>query len=213
MKGGMISKNLDLLLLVNYFAFPVVGWFIGGILFAIGGLAVAYLADIFSPKWKHELTWRDFDIALNNIYKYGRSPCELCIRIGKRRIFVYRDEKDTTRRDGPPSSRIRMAVCLPLKDWSDLLADDDYHQLFRLHGGKALYSNNRGPESYDIFIRIGQEIEGCKALLKELFDKSAGGLRPDIYARSVVNAKKNIWIEHSEEEVKKAGRRKSNTNP
>jgi hypothetical protein len=43
--------------------------------------------------------------------------------------------------------------------------------------------------------------------------RKIGGLRPDIYARSVVNAKKNIWINHSEEEMKKAGKRKSNANP
>jgi hypothetical protein len=67
-----------------------------------------------------------------------------------------------------------------------------------------MYSNNRGPESYDIFTRIGHELEDCKGLLKTLFEKSVGGLRPDIYAQSVVNTKKNIWIDHSEEEKNEA---------
>ena len=207
MKGGVRKKEYFILVISNFITFPLIGWYIGGIVPALIGFSIALIIDRFFPTWKYELTWSDIDLALNNIYKYGSNPCELCIRVGKRRIFVYRDEKDTTRRGGPPSTRIRIAVCIPLADWSDLLTDDDYDKLFRLYGGKAMYSKNRGPESYDIFTRIGRELEDCKELLKSLFEKSVGGLRPDIYARSVVNAKKNIWIDHSEE-TKEAGRHK-----
>jgi hypothetical protein len=207
LKGGLISKKLDMLLLINYFLFSLIGWYVGGILVAIAGILIAYLLDIFTPKWKHELTWKDLDTALVNIYKYGKSPCELCIRADNRRIFVYRDERDDSRRGGPPKSRIRMAVCMPLVDWSDLFTEDTYSQLLRKYGGKGMYSKNRGPKSYDIFMKKGHELEDCKEILKFLFEKSVGGLRPDIYARSVVNAKKNIWIDHSEE-TKEANRHK-----
>jgi hypothetical protein len=196
LKGGMISKKLDILLLINYFLFPLIGWCVEGILTAIAGLLIAYLVDIFAPKWKHELTWKDIDIALRNIYKYGKNPCELCFRIGNKKIFVYRDERDDSRRGGPPKTRIRMAVCLPLADWSNLFTEDGYRQLLHKYGGKGMYGNNRGPKSYDIFMKKGHELEDCKELLKFLFEKSVGGLRPNIYARSVVNAKKNIWIDH-----------------
>jgi hypothetical protein len=199
LKGRLISKKLDMLLLINYFLFPIIGWYFGGILIAIAGLLIAYLVDIFTPKWKHELTWKDIDIALVNIYEYGKSPCELCIRADNRRIFIYRDERDDSRRDGPPITRIRMAVCMPLADWSDLFTENGYRQLLHKYGGKGMYSNNRGPKSYDIFMKNGREIEDCKELLKLLFEKSVGGLRSNIYARSVVNAKKNIWFDHSKE--------------
>jgi hypothetical protein len=213
MKGGVRKKGYSIFILSNFVSLPLLGWYFGGAIFLIIGLCLAIAIDIFFPTWKYELTWRDIELALKNIYKYGSNPCELCIRVGERRIFVYRDEKDTTRRGGPPSKRTRMAICMPVADWSDLLTDDDYDKLFKLHGGKAMFSNNRGPESYDIFTRIGRELEDCKDLLEALFEKSIGGLRPDIYARSVVNAKKNIWINHSEQEMKKAGKRKSNANP
>jgi hypothetical protein len=201
----MISKKLDILLLINYFIFPLIGWHFGGILIAIAGLLIAYLVDIFAPKWKHELTWQDIDIALKNIYKHGKNPCELCFQVGERRVYIYRDEK------GDEDDPIRMAVRIPLKDWSDIYNKEDFSQLMNKFGYMGIYSKNRGPEAYVIFTSNGAD--DCKEILKTLFERSVGGLRPDIYARSVVNAKKNIWIDHSEEEIKKPGRRKSNANP
>jgi len=190
LKGGMISKKLDILLLINYFAFAFIGWYFGDVLFAIAGLAIAYLVDIFSPKWKYELTWQNIDMALKNIYQYGKSPCELCFLVGGRKVYIYRDEKDDSRREQPKRTRIRMAVCMPLADWSDLFTDDGFRQLLHKHGGKGMYSNNRGPESYDLFVKKGHELEYCKKILRVLFEKALGGLRPNIYAKSVVNAKK-----------------------
>ena len=187
----MISKKLDILLLINYFIFPLIGWHFGGILIAIAGLLIAYLVDIFAPKWKHELTWQDIDIALQNIYKHGKNPCELCFQVGKRKVYIYRDEK------GNEDDPIRMAARIPLNDWSDIYNKEDFSELMKKFGYMGTYSKNRGAEAYVIFTSNGAA--DCKEILKVLFQKSVGGLRPDIYARSVVNAKKNIWIDHSQE--------------
>lgn len=190
MKGGMISKKLDILLLINYFIFPLIGWYFGGILIAIAGLLFAYLIDIFAPKWKHELTWQDIDIALKNIYRYGKNPCDLCFYVKNRKVYIYRDEQGDHQEES-----IRMAARIPLKDWSDIYSKEEFSQLMKKFGYMGIYSKNRGPEAYVIFTSNGAD--DCKEMLKILFEKSVGGLRPDIYARSVVNAKKNIWIDHS----------------
>jgi len=189
MKGGVRKKEYFILVISNFITFPLIGWYIGGIVPALIGFSIALIIDRFFPTWKYELTWSDIDLALNNIYKYGSNPCELCFRVGNRKIFIYRDER------GSDKKPIRMSVRLPISNWSDIFADDNFHKLVDLFGGKGIYHDNRGPDSYGIFPRRG--VQGCKDILKFLFEKSVGGLRPDIYARSVVNAKKNIWIDHS----------------
>lgn len=205
MKGGARKKSYSLFTRSNFVLLPILGWYFGGAAFLIIGICLAIAIDVFFPTWKYELSWHDIDVALHNIYKYGSNPCELCFRVDNRKVFVYRDERGNEKRP------IRMSIRIPLEDWSDLFDKEGFSKLLHKFGGMGLYSKDRGPECYGLFPKGGQE--DCKEILKILFEKSVGGLLPDIYARSVVNAKKNIWIDHSEEEIKKAGRRKSNANP
>lgn len=191
MKGGIRRKEFAIFVYGNFIVLPAVGWIFGGFYLAIAGFIIALVIDAFFPTWKSELTWKEIDRALNNIYKYGRNPSEMCIRVGDRRIYVYRDGKGKNKRP------IRMAISTPLKDWVGLLNEEDYKELLRRYGTMWLHSNQRGPESYDIFVKNGPD--DCRAILEFLFLKSVGGLRPDIYAQSVVNADKNVWVEHSEE--------------
>jgi hypothetical protein len=201
MRGGVRKKGYSIFILSNFVSLPLLGWHFGESIFLIIGLCLAIAIDIFFPTWKYELTWQDIELALNNIFKYGSNPCELRFLVGDRKIFVYRDER------GNKKSPIRMSIRIPLKDWPDLFEDKNFHQLVDLFGGKGLYHGNRGPDSYGIFPREG--IKGCKDILNFLFENSVGGLRSDIYARSVVNAKKNIWIDHSQEGKNGTGPQKS----
>jgi hypothetical protein len=201
MKSGVIKKHYYIILAGNYFLLPIIGWRVGGILPAIVGVILAYLIDIFFPKYQYELTWYDIDLALKNIYQYGNNPCELCFRVKKKKIYVYRDEK------GNSQEPIRMAVSMPLLMWKDLYDDGDFHHLIDEYGGKGMYCNNRGPESYVIFPRGG--LEGCKSVLRLLFEKAVGGLQPDIYAESTVNSTKNIWLEHQDGETEKQKKRRA----
>lgn len=197
MKGGVRKKSYSLFTRSNFVLLPILGWYFGGAAFLIIGICLAIAIDVFFPTWKYELSWHDIDVALHNIYKYGSNPCELCFRISNRRLYIYRDEQGDRQEES-----IRMAVRIPLKDWSDIYNKEDFSELMKKFGYMGIYSKNRGPEAYVIFTSDGTD--ACKEILKTLFEKSAGGLRPDIYARSVVNAKKNIWIDHSEEETKEA---------
>jgi hypothetical protein len=195
------KKSYSAFVISNFITLPVIGWFVGGLVPTLVGFCLALLIDLFFIKWRYELTWKDIDLALNNLYKYGRSPSEICFRVGDRRIFVYRDEKDDTQRGQPPSTYIRMAVRIPLVDWSGLLTEKDLDDLFHKYGGMAMTSSNRGPKCYDIFIKSRLGVEACRELLKELFEKAVGGLRPDIMASSnFVLSYKNVWIDHSQEE-------------
>jgi hypothetical protein len=186
MKGGLRKNKYNIMLAGLYISLAAIGWYIGGLYLSLAGLILAYLVDSFLPKWKYDLTWKEIDMALHNLYKYGNSPSELCFRVGEKRVFVYRDEKGK-------KEPIRMAVCLPLADWSDLYDKEDYRKLLDTFGGLGMYSNNRGPESYDLFTKAGQRPKDCREILKTLFVKSVGGLRPNIYAQSVVSSKKDIW--------------------
>lgn len=87
-----------------------------------------------------------------------------------------------------------MSVRMPLEDWSDIFDEEGFDKLLHEFRGMGLYSKDRGPECYGIFPRGG--LEDCKEILKILFQRSAGGLRPDIMAQSVIGAKRNIWIDH-----------------
>lgn len=188
MKNKVRDKFYNILLICLYIILPIIGWQIGGIYFAGFGLIVAYLTDFFFPKWQYELTWKDIDLALYNLEKYGRNPSELCFRVDGRKIFIYRDEKGNEKRP------IRMSVRLPLEDWSDLYDKEGFSNLLHKFGGMGLYSKHRGSESYGLFPRGGRE--DCKNILKMLFQNSVGGLRPDIIAQSSVNTKKVIWLDH-----------------
>lgn len=207
MKGRAKNKYYDILLLVLYFILPAIGWFVHGIGLAIIGLIVAYGIDFFSPKWKSELTWKDIDLAIKNLYRYGRNPSLLWFCVGERKILVYRDEK------GGETKPVRMAVSVPIDDWSDLLDQEDYHELVSKHGGKGIPSTYKGHEYYDIFTKIDREgPEDCKEMLKFLFQKAVGGLRPEIMAQSVANTSKVIWLDHSQDEQNQ-GLHKRNTPP
>ena len=91
-----------------------------------------------------------------------------------------------------------MSVRIPLEDWSDIFDEEGFSKLLHKFGGMGLYSKDRGPECYGIFPRGG--MEDCKEILKILFQNSVGGLRPDIMAQSVINTKKVIWLDHSQNE-------------
>lgn len=194
MKGGTLKTEYSILLFSLYLILPFISWLIGGLLFIPFGLLIAYIIDFFFPKWQYDLSWQDIDRALNNIYKFGCSPCELCFLVGSRRIFIYRDEQIKYRKN---IKIIRMSVRIPVSEWEDIF-DENFDNLVELFGGRGFFSSNRRSYSYGIFPMEGGE--GCKNILKYLFEKSVGGLRPDIYAESVVNAKKNIWIEHDNRE-------------
>jgi hypothetical protein len=191
MKGGVRKKEYSVFVISNFVTLPLIGWYFGGALPALIGLSVALMIDVFFPTWKYELTWNDIDLALNNIYEYGSNPCELCFRISDRKLYIYRDEQGDHQEES-----IRMAVRIPLKDWLDIYSKEEFSQLMKKFGYMGIYSKNRGPEAYVIFTSDGAD--DCKKILKTLIEKSVGGLRPDIYAQSVVNAKKNIWVDHSQ---------------
>lgn len=191
MKGGVRKKGYSIFLISNFLTLPVIGWIMGGLLPAFIGFIIALIIDVLFPTWKHELSWNDISLALGNIYRYGSNPCELCFIVGNRKVFVYRDERGNEKRP------IRMSIRVPIDDWSDLFDKEGFSKLLHTFGGMGFYSKDRGPECYGLFPRGGQD--DCKEILKILFEKSVGGLRPDIYARSVVNAKKNIWINHRTE--------------
>lgn len=207
MKGGVRKKQFNILLICLYVSLPIIGWKVGGVLLAVAGLIAAYIVDFFFPKWKYDLTWKDIDLALNNLYKYGRNPTHLWFSVGDKKILVYRDQK------GGEKEPIRMAVSIPVNDWSDLLDQEDYHELVSKYGGKGVPSNFRGRKSYDIFTPIERKgPEDCKEMLKFLFQKAVGGLRPEIMAQSVVNTSKVIWLDHSQNEQSQ-GPQKRNTPP
>jgi hypothetical protein len=174
-----------------FFVIPATAWILGGFWFALAGLLIVILSDYFHPLWQSDLTWNDIDNALKNMYKYGRNPCELCFRVGKRKVYIYRDE-----RGNPEKEPIRMSVRIPLDDWKDHFNNEGYSKLLNKFGGFGLYSDDRKENSYGIFPSGG--IDDCKEILRILFDKAAGGLKPDIFAKTAVNAHKNIWIQYDQ---------------
>lgn len=190
MKGGVRKKSYFIIVLSNFITFPVLGWYLGGIYLAALGFFLALVIDKLFPTWKSELEWKDINIALNNVYLYGSNPCELCFFVNNKRVYVYRDEK------GSEKEPIRMAIRIPLSEWSDIYSKEELRDLYQKYGGSAFYSNNRGPQSYLIFSRSGRRVDDCKAMLKSIFEKTVGGLKPDIYASSIVNSKENIWVKH-----------------
>lgn len=190
MKGGVHRKSYFIFVLSNFLTFPLIGWFIGGIYAAATGFMLALIVDKLFPTWKSELTWNDIENALNNLYLYGNNPCELCFIIGNRKLYVYRDER------GSEKEPIRLAVSIPLVDWSDLFTEDELTVVFRRYREFGIFCKNRGPESYVVYAKSGKRVDGCMTILRILFEKSVGGLKPDIYASSIVNSKKNIWVEH-----------------
>ena len=202
MKGGVIKRQYRIILIGNYFLFSFVGWHIGGVFFTISGFIIALLIDFYFPTYQWELTWHDIDLALNNIYKYGNSRCELCFRVGHRKVYIYRDER------GSYQHPIRMAIRIPLTNWEEFFLNGNFHQLVDKFGGWGMYSNIRG-KSYNLFTRIPDHPPDiCKEVLKFLFEKAVGGLKPDIYAQSIVNSTKNIWLEHQDEETEEQKKRR-----
>lgn len=191
MKGGVRKKEYSIFTRSNFIVLPILGWYFGGAILLVVGVCLAIAIDVLFPKWKWELTWQDIDRALKNIYRYGSNPCELCILVEHRKIFVYRDERG----DPDDCGGVRMAVRIPLKDWADLYNKNELSELMHRYGYMGMYSKNRGPEAYVLYSKDGPN--DCKRILKEMFEKSVDGLRPDIYAKSVVNSKKNIWFDHS----------------
>ncbi|MBT8339338.1 MAG: hypothetical protein HKP58_04170 [Desulfatitalea sp.] len=197
MKGGVRKKIYLHLIIGSFFILPMAGWFVGGWALSITGFLIAVLIDMFFPTWKHDLAWTDIKLALDNLYEYGNVPCELRFIVDGRKLSVYRDEMDFTKKGQPSLSglRTRMAIRIPLKDWEDIFNDEDYKKLFKLYGEMGMYSENRGPIAYVIFTERG--VSDCIELLKVCFEKSVGGIRPDIFAQSSVNSDKNIWVDHS----------------
>lgn len=174
-----------------FILFPLLGWRLGGWLYALLGVLIVILIDYLNPLWQSELTWNDIENALLNMYKYGRNPCELCFRVEKRKVYVYRDEKGHPKR-GP----IRMSVRIPVNDWDDLFNDEGYAKLLNRFGGFGLFSDSRREPSYGIFPSGG--CVDCKEILRILFVKAAGGLHPKISAKTKINSHKNIWIQYDD---------------
>lgn len=189
MKGGVRKKVYSYLIIGGYVLLPFLGWVLQGFILTILGICLAFFIDIFFPTWKWELTWKDFDIALENIYIFGNNPCELGILIDNKTLFVYRDELGTNNKP------IRMSIRLPVADWAFLFENGDFNQLVDLFGGKGMYHKNRGLYSYGIFPQNG--VDGCKQILRFIINKSEGEIHPYIYAKGSVNSKKNIWIDYS----------------
>lgn len=194
MKGSVRKKEYKLLLIALYIFLPLIGWLFYGIITAGVGLILAYLVDLFFPKWKYDLTWKEIDTALNNLYEYGQNPSYFWFYVENRKLYVYRDER------GDGNNPIRMAVSIPIKDWSDLLGPKDYDDLYSSFGGEKYYSINRGQEQCDIYTKVERKgPEDCKQMLKFLFEKAAGGLRPEIMAQSNPCTKKTIWLDHNKD--------------
>lgn len=170
-----------------FFIVLVAGWYFGGIWLALFLLISMVIIDIYKPLWQSELTWSNIDNALINIQKYGLNPCELCFKIEKRKVYVYRDER------GSGKNPIRMAIRIPISNWDDIIEADGYQSMSEHIGGVMQQSENKVP-SIMIYATIDNQIADCKDLLKLLFDKAAGGLRPNIFAKTKVAAKKNIWM-------------------
>jgi hypothetical protein len=188
MKGNVRKKSYSVFIWSNFITLPALGWYIGGIVPALIGLALAITIDALFPTWKYELTWKDIGLALKNLRKYGDNPCELCFRIGKKKIFVYRDE------NGSDEEPLRMAVRIPYDDWEGFFGEEGIEEIVDDFGGMGMDCEGRKPSSYIIFPATG--LEGCKDILSMMFEKAVGGLRPDIYARGIVSARKNIWVDH-----------------
>jgi hypothetical protein len=195
MKGGVKNKGYSIFVISNFFSLPVIGWFMGGIVTAISGFVIAFLIDHFFPTYKWELTWHDIDLALKNIYIYGNGRCQLCFFVGKRKVYIYRDEKGSDR------NPIRMIVRIPCSEWKEFFEDGDFHQLVDKFKVTGMYTKSRGKKDY-ILLTNGED-NICREVLRFLFEKAVGGLHPDIYAESTVNSTKNIWVEHQDGETEK----------
>ena len=197
MKGSARKQEYRVFLLSLYIIFPLLGWYFSGIIMAVIGLVVAYHVDLLFPKWKYELSWQEIEMALDNIYKYGNIPCELTFLVDNRRIFIYRDERDFSRKKQPSKMTTRIGVRIPVEDWSDLYTEDEFRQFQNRYGGVGIFSSNRGPRAFLLFPK--GEVGGCIKILHDMFEKSVGGLKPDIMAKKFVNSKKVIWIDHGDQ--------------
>ena len=198
MKGIERKPEYGIFLVSLYFIFPFLGWYFSGIIMAVIGLVVAYHIDLLFPKWNYELSWQEIEMALDNIYKYGNIPCELTFLVDNRRIFIYRDERDFSRKKQPSKMTTRIGVAIPVEDWSDLYSEDDFRGFQKIYGGVGMYSNNRGPRAFLLFPK--GEVGGCIKILHDMFEKSVGGLKPDIMAENFANSKKHIWIDHGDQD-------------
>ena len=198
MDGGVRKKRYFIFVISNFYILPIIGWYFGGFFLALLGFLCALAIDLFFPTWKYDLSWDDIRLALNNIYKYGNIPCELTFLVDNRRIFIYRDEKDFSRKKQPPRITTRIGVRIPVEDWCDLYSEDDFMGFQKIYGGVGRYSSNRGPYSFGLFPK--GEVDGCIKILHDMFEKAVGGLKPDIMARSIVNSKKIIWVDHGDQD-------------
>lgn len=204
MKTKLLKRRYGILLAMFYVALTLFGWYLGrilfngylgGVVFAVIGFIVACIVDIFLPRWKYEITWADIDIVLRNIYEYGLERMEFWFRVSDRRIRLYRDSL------GCEDSPIRMEVSIPHKDWSDLLSQKDIDEFSRRCVCDIVSSKGLGEEHY-FFVTKRERPDDCKAILKYLFDISAGGLTPEIMADSMPY----LWIDYEQE--KNADRKK-----
>lgn len=191
MKSRTKIRPVNTILLLTYFALPFLGWYLGGIFHAVFGFAVAYIADSVCPRWYYDLTWKDIDLALYNVNKYGKNPCKLCFDVKGKKIFVYKsDENESKEKDIIP-----LSIRIPLEDWQDFFSYEDIKKLQSRFGGYGLDCKHP-VRSYAMYPEKG--LKDCKKILELFFDKAAGGLNPHILARTAVNSRKNIWKKHCE---------------
>ncbi len=145
------------------------------------GLLLAMVIDLLSPKWAYELSWRDLDRALKNQYVYGCNGSLLCLRIGQRRLYVYRDEK---------GKGVRMGLRIPLKYWEDIFDQDRLKNLGEKFGGWWLFDKWKNKDCFVYFPEDGPD--GCSRVLKHIITEAMGGITPNVYGQ-IDCAKVDIW--------------------
>jgi len=182
MKRGVCNKYITVWLLTNYLSIPFVGWHIWGFPTMMLGFILAFLIEGFFPKWAYELTWADIDRAIENIYYFGCSSSNICFLVGKRKIYVHRDEL------GHP---IKMGLIIPLSDWSDIW---DEEKMNKEVPGISWYGNKWKRKECIFYTPINGR-DNSRFVLQKLIEQAEGHLHPGILAR-VDCAKKDIWKEH-----------------
>jgi hypothetical protein len=134
------------------------------------------------PKWGYELTWKDLKIGIENLYLYGLNGSQFCVKSGKRKIFIYRDEK------GDP---IRMGFMIPVACWKDIIDKSDFEKM--AHRFESYYHFIiRNYKEQFAFFPYDHSPENCFRILKYILVNYGNGLDQKVIAR-VNGAKEDIW--------------------
>jgi len=182
MRVGVVDKRIKCLVIGAYVVLPAMGYIVMGLLLSILGLFIANTIDRIMPKWGYDLSWKDIEIGITNLYKYGLDGSLFCVKKDKKKIFIYRDEK------GDP---VRMGFMIPVACWKGIIDKSDFESLAIRFESYYHFIVKDHKEQF-AFFPYDHSPENCLRILKFILENYSNGLNHNVLAR-VDGAKEDIW--------------------